>query len=300
MPAHAPSDKSPTPVSGRAPGLLLAAVSASSLGVVTSLARLGYDRGATPFAFISWRYAAGLAVALAIALVLRTPLRVPRAALGYLAAVTVGMAMISIGYLSSVHFIPVGLAALMFYTYPVLVLALSALLERRLPGPGRSLAFLLAFVGLALALGPSLGSLDWRGIALALTASAGATLLFMTTPRATRHVSVYTLTVWSFIGGLALALLVLPRLGDYALPEVAVGWWGFALAIGFYIVGQLTNFAALRLAEPAAAALVYNLEPLVAIVAAAVILGEVLETTQYAGGALVIAALFLAGWSARR
>ncbi len=268
--------------------------SASSLGVVTTFARLAYDNGATPFAFITWRYVAGLTVALLITCILKHSIKVPRVARVPVCAVTLGMAMISIGYLSSIHFIPVGLAALLFYTYPILILLFTTVIAGALPGPYRLLTFGLAFVGLALALGPSLDGLDWRGVGFALTASLGATILFILTPRATQHVSVYTLTFWACGGGLALSLVVLPILGDYALPHASVGWSGFVLAISFYIAGQLTNFAALHLAEPSRAALIYNLEPLVAIVAATMVLGETLATVQYAGGGLVITALIIA------
>ncbi len=275
-------------------GLLFAAVSASSLGMLTSFARLSYDNYASPFALITWRYIIGLIVTLVIVGVLKRSLKVPRAALIPACAVTLGMAMISIGYLSSVHFIPVGLAALIFYTFPILILAITTVINRELPGPYRIVAFLLAFTGLALALGPSLEGLAWTGVGLALIASLGATLLFIMTPRATKHISIYTLTVWSFIGGLALTLSILPMFGDYSMPRTTVGWTGFTLAVSFYLVGQLTNFAALRLAEPVQAALVYNLEPLVAIITAAIVLGETMLPVQYAGGGLVIAALVIA------
>ena len=275
-------------------GLLFAAISATSLGVVTTFARLAYDNGATPFAFITWRYVVGLMAALTIAGVLKRSLKVPRAALMPVAAVTLAMAMISIGYLSSVHFIPVGLAALLFYTYPILVLAITTVIARELPGPYRIAAFVLAFAGLALALGPSLEGLDWRGVSYALIASLGAAILFVMTPRATQHISVYTLTIWAFVGGLVLSLIVLPWLGDYAMPHANLGWTGFSLAISLYIFGQLTNFAALRHAEPARAALIYNLEPLIAIIAAAVVLDETMLPLQYAGGGLVIGALIIA------
>jgi drug/metabolite transporter (DMT)-like permease len=46
--------------------------------------------------------------------------------------------------------------------------------------------------------------------------------------------------------------------------------------------------------------MVFNIEPLVSIGAAAVLLSERLEPNQYAGGALVLFALALAGKAARR
>ena len=80
-------------------------------------------------------------------------------------------------YLSSVAFIPVTVAAVMFYTYPVLIVLASPLVDGKPPLPRRcSASSRLALAGVVLVLGPGLDSLDPRGLALALLARASPAL----------------------------------------------------------------------------------------------------------------------------
>ena len=62
---------------------------------------------------------------------------------------------------------------------------------------------------------------------------------------------------------------------------------------GCYAAGIFLHFAAILLAGPTRAAMFFNLEPVVAMAVAALLLGESLGVVQYDGGALVIAALVL-------
>ena len=50
----------------------------------------------------------------------------------------------------------------------------------------------------------------------------------------------------------------------------------------------------MRLATPALAAMVFNMEPLAVIVLATLYLGERLEMVQYAGGVCILAAILIA------
>src|SRR3546814_3423835 len=83
-------------------------------------------------------------------------------ALWPVAGIALGQLGITIGYLSAVAYIPVSLAALVFYAYPVLVAGLLPLTGRGGVGWTTAAAFLAAFAGLALALAPSFTTLDPR------------------------------------------------------------------------------------------------------------------------------------------
>ncbi len=88
--------------------------------------------------------------------------------------------------------------------------------------------------------------------------------------------------------------MVLPILGGLVLPETGAGWLGLGGLCVFYVGAILSMFAALRAAGAVPTSLIFNLEPLVAIVAAAILLGERLMPVQMVGVALVIGALMLA------
>jgi len=91
-------------------------------------------------------------------------------------------------------------------------------------------------------------------------------------------------------------LIVLGVFGGPSFPETAIAWTGLVLAGLGYLFGTVFQFLAVRYAEPAPTALVFNLEPIIsiAVAAAAAFLGERLHGNQYAGGAMVLIGVFLA------
>jgi drug/metabolite transporter (DMT)-like permease len=58
-----------------------------------------------------------------------------------------------------------------------------------------------------------------------------------------------------------------------------------------YVVAYMVQMLSLRFAPASSVAPFYNLEPVITTAVAAVILGERLQTNQYAGAGLVLAAL---------
>ena len=136
-------------------GLGVAAFSAASFGFITTLARLSYLGGGSPETVIAARYLTAILVLGAIVLVLRRPLAFTRGDWPQLLVATLGVFGLTVGYLSAVAYIPVGLAALIFYTFPLMVAAFTAVSEWRTPGWRAAAGFLAAFAGLALALGPA-------------------------------------------------------------------------------------------------------------------------------------------------
>jgi len=282
------------PLSAHHRGLSFAAVSAGSYGVVTTCAAIAYAGGTNPLTLVSFRATLGLGAALALVILVSRRYTLPRRAWGSFLLMTLGVIMINYGYMSSVKFIPVGLAALVFFTFPILILAITAIRSRQLPPPVSAFAFLLAFAGLALALGPSLGGLDWRGLLGAATASLGAVLMIWYSAAVVRHTSVGAMTLYAHVVIVPITLIVLGVFGGPSFPETTVAWTGLVLAGLGYLFGTVFQFLAVRYAEPAPTALVFNLEPIISIAVAAAFLGERLLGNQYAGGAMVLIGVFLA------
>ena len=79
--------------------------------------------------------------------------------------------VMSAGYLGAVAYIPVSLAALIFYTFPFYVAVLASLTGREPMTRTKAAALVVAFAGLILALGPSFDELNWRGIACGVAGS---------------------------------------------------------------------------------------------------------------------------------
>jgi drug/metabolite transporter (DMT)-like permease len=201
---------------------------------------------------------------------------------------------LAVCYLSSLTFVPVAMAVTVFYTFPLLlILAAPFTGGGRITG-WRMLAFAVAFAGILLAVGPSLDGLDWRGLALAFTGSVGAAAMFILT--ATLKQDRITLLFWAQT--IACLVLVPAALvtGAPSMGTMSAVWPAVLLsALGFYI-GFTCQFAAAPHLKPATIGLLFLIEPVVAILSAAVVLGETLTPVQVAGVALVITGLAIDIW----
>ena len=275
-------------------GLAAAAAASLSLGVITPAARIAYDSGVSTTTLVAFRVAVATVITAALVAFLRRPWRFNPAALKPALATTFGILMVAFGYMSSVLFIPVSLSALIFFTFPIIVLTHATLTERRAPSFATVAAFAAAFGGLTLALGPSFEILDLRGVGCALIAAVGACLVMITGSWAARRMDALTLTFYTQVFCLPVVVAVLFSIGTVALPKDGAGWTGLNIAAAGYISGMCLLMVAVRLANPAPVSMINNLEPIVTLVAAALMLSERMTAVQYAGGGLVLAAVVLA------
>ena len=87
-------------------------------------------------------------------------------------------------------------------------------------------------------------------------------------------------------------------------PELgfsAAGWgWVGAIALVCTVAAILLFFAGLARVGPSTAAILSTLEPVVTVGLAAAVFGESLSAVQLLGGALVLGAVVVMQWPARR
>ena len=281
---------SPHPALG--PAVVLG--SAAGFAMNTPIAAFVYADGGNAATVIAARAGAAGLLALFFLIAARRAPRVPKTAWPALACATVALAAQGLGYLGSVAFIPVGLAAVIFFTWPIMIALIDPLLGGPKLKPLDGLAFLIAFAGLALAIGPSLESLDPRGIALALLGAVGLAAFLLFSRKALADTPSMTVTLIANFGAVALCLLAAPIFfNGVAFPVGETGRLAMAAVCGFYTLALLLQFTALKIASAPTIAILFNLEPVISILVAAALLGEVLTTDQYIGGALVVAGLIL-------
>ena len=159
-------------------GIACALSAAALYGLIPNFVRSAYLNGVPPVESTLFRTFV-IAVIFAIVSIARGErLTVPRLAIPSFAGQAAATLLVSVCYLASVQFIPVGLAVIIFFFFPVLIMLAAPVVEGRNPGILRILIAVVAFVGLAIAIGPSFEKLDIRGILLAALAAAGAALQF--------------------------------------------------------------------------------------------------------------------------
>ncbi len=278
----------------------MAVLSAVCYGAALPLSRLAYDHGSNALTILTLRF---LAIALIVGLWLRvTGGSFAVSTRGMLASALVGVCFISVsgGTLVSVSYIPVNLAVLVFYTYPMMTLLVVSAMERRRPGIAELVAVTLALLGVALAIQVSFEHLNAAGVAFALLAAVGAATTFIVAARAlpsvgTKLMSWYACSV-AFVGGAAMTL----GLDAVAIPDTAFGIGLIAIIITIFATAVVAMFVGVKLIGPVRSATLLCLEPVTAIFVAVLVLGEHLKAGQWLGAALVGIAMLMAGRRAAR
>jgi drug/metabolite transporter (DMT)-like permease len=281
--------------------IALAAVCFATLGPLT---RFAAGAGVDPLPLVTWRAAIG---ALVVALV--TAVRVGA---GQPAAVRLGAipirerrvmlvgifagALVNLGVFLAFARISIALSLLIFYLYPTLVAVVSAARYGEPFDRLRVAALAASLIGLVLVFAGAgdLGAIDPVGVGLAFLAALGQMFFVL----AARHGfatipsgQVATITM----GGGALVYLAIAGLAG-ALPSIGqplAGGSALAIAVFAGTVGAgvptLAFVMGIRRLGPPRAAVLATLEPVVAVVLAALLLAEVPTAIQVLGGALVIA-----------
>jgi drug/metabolite transporter (DMT)-like permease len=249
-------------------------------------------------------------LALVLALARPESLRLRRKELPYLVLFgAAGLALVQWFYFLAIHRLAIGIALLIEYLAPVLV-ALWARFVLRQPVRKRIwVALTLAVVGLALVVELWSGvSLDTVGVGAALAGACAYALYLLLAEHGVGERDPVSLVCfgflfasivwacvqpwWTFPGGVIGAHVSLHgNLSSLHLPVwVLMGWMillGTIVPFGL-LVGALRHIPATR------AAIVAMLEPVLATIVAYAWLDESLTAVQLVGGAVVLAAIFLA------
>lgn len=274
-------------------GVALALLCAISYGVAPSMARLAYDAGADVPTATTARFVAGVLAVGMLVLISRRGLRLPARAnwgslgLGLLSTVT------SLGYMGSIFFIPASLAVLIFYTFPLIVAVGARWTEGEPLGWHKLAGLAVAFAGLCVALGVELTQVDPRGLVLAGIAAFGAATHILAISRVAPLAggSTLPLNLRSMSVALAFNAVLLAAHGGPAWPVGDIGWLGLGGTALFFTLGVTFMYAAVASLGPVRAAIIMNLEPLIAICAAILLLGEHFGLNQAVGAAMVLGAV---------
>jgi len=272
-------------------GIAFSILSSLSYGSAPVFVRWAYDAGAVPLTLLALRYViASVAIAAALLLSGRSfAMPAGRPFGGVIAGVF--FSIMAYSYLLAIQRIPVSLAALLVFTYPLPVALLGRLRGEPLR-PARIVAIAAAFVGLAVALGVEIGELDLLGIASATVCSFTYAFGVFYFGDATRGADPMVVTLHATATAAAIFVPLAMLDGSLTLvPGTTLGLVGVAGVSLTYLAGVLTFFAALIRIGPMKAALLAQLEPVVSILSAVLILGEQLSLVQTLGIAVVLGAL---------
>ena len=270
-------------------GLVFALVAAVGLGAVTTQAKFFYDAGGNAVTLMFWRFFCSVLVMAALAAVTRRGFAVARSNRWGVGALGVIWSGSMICYLMAVETISVSLGVLILYSYPILVMLASLVSGRLAPSVTVIGVFVAGFAGVAMMLVGGELVAHPVGLVFAALAAAGAAFTFLKGSTVAPTMDPVVLSFWVNFAGIFLILPLLP--GNFSMPVGLIGLACLAGATASYIIAIVSQFAALSRLSAARAALFFNFEPVVSILLAVLVLGEVLTWMQWSGAVLVICVL---------
>ena len=281
-------------------GTLMCLASGAAFGAMAVFGKLSYDEGATVGTLLVVRF--GLAAVLFwLLLAARGSLGEVRTlsrrdlALG-LALGAAGYALQAGGYFAALERIDASLLALILYTYPAMVAAAALAIGRERLNGRKVAALLLASSGLVLVLaGAGAGALDPLGAALGLGAAMVYTTYILVSERVVARVRPHLLSAIVCTGAAASLLVGTTLLGEFRPGDLTAAGWGWlaCLAVISTVGAVSLFFAGLDRVGPTAASILSTIEPVVTVLLAFLVFGEVLGAVQLVGGALVLAAVIV-------
>jgi len=275
--------------------LVLAGVLWGAGGLTGSL--LARHTGLAAPAVATYRLGVGGLLLVLFFLLSRRPLPRGRQAWTRIAVLGVLAAEFQASYFAAVERVSVSLATLLTIgASPILVLAVEAATGRRRLTRRALVTVLLALTGLTLLIGVPEGRRDLptllAGGGFALLAAAGFATLTLVGSRPVDGLDDLAGTGTGFTLGAVLLLPFATAAGGLAFTPSASGL-GLLLLLGVgpTAIAYAAYFRGLRSAQPATAALMALVEPLVGTALSVVILGDRLALAGWAGAALLIVAL---------
>jgi drug/metabolite transporter (DMT)-like permease len=273
-------------------GAALVVLSTAAIAVVPSLARLAYDGGSDTLTVIAGRCVATAAVCFLVTIILGRPLRIASRSLAFSLGLGLLYAAHLYGLLGAVAYLPVNMVVLIYFLHPLIIGILAICAGHERASALRLGALTGAIIGLGLAVGFSSEGLSGLGIALAFMAALLAAAVITGSSLAMRNSDSLAVTSYMMLSAaLCLVALSLARC-DLKLPVTAAGWLGFTGVAIAHTTGTLAFFGAIPLLGAVRAAMITNLEPVLGILFAMLILGERISPTQGVGIAIVIASIF--------
>ena len=272
-------------------GIIYIAISAASFGTLAIFGRFLYADGVDTFTMLFLRF--GIAALLMTAILLARKEQFPR---GKILLQLIGMGALgyvgqSFSYLSAIKYASAGLVALLLYLYPMFVFILSVIVLREKVTWVQVTALVLALLGTALTVDPAGGQI--LGIIFSLSAALIYSVYIIVGTNVMRHVSALQSSTVIFASAGAVYGILMAINGVH-FPATYTGWLNIAgIVLIATVIPVVTFLAGLERIGPTNAAMLSTLEPVVTVLLAAWIFGEVLKPIVMLGGGFILIAVIL-------
>jgi drug/metabolite transporter (DMT)-like permease len=266
-------------------------------------ARIAFDHGVDVVTAVAVR---SLATALVVSLLVlwhRVPLKHTARHRRFMGLIALLVTVQSVCLYAAVARMPVGLALLVFNSYPIWAAVAARVFYGRRPDRAALIAMPVILIGLVLALdvvhllggAPASGAALGAGVLFALGAASSFGLVLALTQHEVadldgRARSAFTMAV---VG--VLALVVGLTTSGLHWPNASAGWWGLIALSVLYGTAFTAVFTLLPKLGAVSNSPILNVEPVAALALGALILGQVVSPLQWLGALIVVGTVMALG-----
>jgi len=261
-------------------------------GIIGPVTKTAYNLGAGVGLAIFLRYIVALLIVAPLIPYQKNLITTYRENFTNFLLITIASIMLTTGLLISVTYINVSLTIIIFCTYPIIVLSISIFITKEKIKNIIKFLFITTFFGLFLALSPSSESLKVQGIAFALIASLGASIMIVTNQTMSKkNISPIQINIFiNFFNTIFFFII----LSIFFKIDIDVSLNAFLILLipsySYAIALFLQLLAIPRIGQTNTALFLY-LEPITGIFGAVLILNEQLSTIQLLGTVIVLVSL---------
>jgi len=185
----------------------------------------------------------------------------------------------------------VPVAILTYFIYPLLTGIIGSLIGIDKLGWRGAAAAIVAFFGLALIVGAQPGAVALSGIAFAIGAGCLRTAVLLISRAALAGADSRLLSWYTQLSSTSVFVVFSLATWNWHAPQTGTGWFALLVVSVAVTIAVLTLFISINRIGPFRSALIMNLEPLLATLLSAALLGEFMTAWQVLGGAIMLAAL---------
>ena len=277
-------------------GVFSALICSLGLGLAVALGRLAFDGGTTPLSVAFFRSLLSVVAMGTICICMGISLKLPRTLLVSMLFLGCLFSHMAFGNVGSTKYIPISLAALLFFIYPPVVAILNHVIAKKWPSLIKTISITVAFLGLAVMLGVDLNQIDLRGVVIGITAGIACAVNIIWVARKVSGVHPFVIVFYqSAIASLIIGVLAW-YLDELRLPNEIGGWLGFLLVGVLQTVSIPFFYFAIQRIGSEPTAMINNSQPIASIVAAILIFNEGLTLERFFGAIMVIGGILVTQW----
>ena len=276
-------------------GSALALFSAITFALNMVLAGMSYQHGANIHALNLSRAMLFLAALCCILLITRTPARLAPRTRNL--SILLGLLLCTEMYvlLGAIKTIPVALAVLIFYTYPLIIAVYGWLTGVERFNIVSMILLLAGFGGLLFVLLSASVAPDIQGISFSLGAAFVMAAMLVVSDKALKSSNNHVVLFYALstvVTGIVFSIVMINPV-TLEWPIGKLGWIVFSASSFFYVAATFALFMAVNLVGPLRTAIIDNTSPVWAILFGYLLLNQILTIRQLMGALVVISAVML-------